>query len=72
MLLVAKRDSHGPLDPGDIRRACDRVDRNAMKFDLQVRRSFVECCVGGCGNNLEKEIKRPRYRPESWAVLYVL
>ena len=58
MLLATKRDSHGPLDPGDIHRARDRVDGNTVKFDLQVRCSFIKCCVGGCGNNPEKEMKR--------------
>ena len=28
-----------------------------LKFDLQVRRSFIECCMGGCGNDPEKEMK---------------
>lgn len=60
-----KGDSHGSLYPGEIHLPRDRVDWNGMKFYPQVRRSFIECSVGGRRNNPEREIRRSSHSPGS-------
>jgi hypothetical protein len=50
-LLVAKRHSHGSFYFCEIHLARDGVDRNGMKFDLQVCCALVERSVAGGWNN---------------------
>jgi hypothetical protein len=62
--MITNRGSHGSLDPGEIRLACDRVNRDGVKFDLQVGCALVECSMGGRGNDPE-EILNNRKRSEN-------
>lgn len=50
-LLVAKRHSHCSLDPGEIHLTRDGVNRDGVKFDLQICCALVERSVGGGWNN---------------------
>ena len=53
-----KGDSHGSLYSGKIYLAGDRVDWDGVEFDLQVRRSLVECSVGGGGDDPERDVSQ--------------
>ena len=50
-------DSHGSPDLGEVHLACDWVNRDGVKFDLQVCRSLVECSVCGRGNDPEGDMR---------------
>ena len=52
-------DLHGSPDLGEVHLTCDWVNRDGVKFDLQVCRSFIECSMGGRRNNPEGDIRQP-------------
>jgi hypothetical protein len=52
-------DSHGSPDPGEVHLARDWVNRDGVKFDLQVCRSLIECGMGGRGNDPGGDMRQP-------------
>jgi hypothetical protein len=63
--LTAKTGSHGFLDLGEIDLARDGVDWDGVEFDLQIRCTFVERRVGGCGNDPKRGVRLSMNASES-------